>query len=132
MGVNKAMKQERQPKTSANGKGKAPEGKGFVNCPLTQQDKDNVKRAASDAEKLIDTISELCGHGYKFSLGASPSTTSFVASMTDRDSTSQHYMFTLTSHAPDPILALAGVIYKHVVLLAESWPEQGAIDDGWS
>lgn len=131
MGVNKAMQQSKSKGTAANGGGNAKFGKGFVNCNISDADKAAVKKYAQDADKILEALHSLIIQGYKYSVSESEKTSSFVASLTDRREGSPSHMYTLSAHAPDPLLAMASVLYKHYALLAETWPISGETGDGW-
>lgn len=98
---------------------------GFVDLPLSEEDKAHVLEYVASAEfEPEEAIQLLVESGYKLSIGPQNRGNSKVASITGRGPECVNLGFSLSAFGPDAISALGAVCYKHFVLCGQGrWSE---------
>lgn len=95
--------------------------KGFVECKLTEQEKENFAEWDVHDNDLFLLLSEAVIAGHKQSLTWNKQNETFVFSLTGNDGSGKHEGYTLSAFAGDWYIALRVLLYKHCVLLEGDW-----------
>lgn len=100
----------------------------FVDCPLSQYQKDAFKSMEGDADTLYDHIPELLKGGYKVTTSWNGMRHAFCATLLAPD-TSKNASRGLSAFAGDIFTALRLVVFKHVYVLEGDWAKSAAPSD---
>lgn len=95
--------------------------KGFIECKMTDLEKQNFAEWDVHDNDLFLLLSEAVSAGHKLSMTFNKQNDQFVCSFTGNDGTGKHEGFTLSGYAGDWYISLRVLLYKHCVLLESDW-----------
>lgn len=105
---------------SRRGKARQAEGQvawqGFVDVPLTDEDKASLAEGHFEAADAFSFLEEMVEDGYKVSVSQDAKNSCYVASATGRRPDDPNNGYTLTGRGPDVVGSLASLAYKHITL----------------
>lgn len=106
----------------------------WVECPLTDHDKEHLRAEEFSAQEIIEGITALVSSGYKLSISFDERSDAVGAYLTAPKQGSSNRVVCLSARAPFLEAALAVLLYKHYTKLKEDWggkAEEKAVRDSW-
>lgn len=125
---------ERGKESRAKGKGskgKPPrEWHGFVDIPLSKDDKERLADSVFDASELLEVVEDWLSEGYKVSLSPDVEHGSTIATLTGVGAHCTNSGYSLSARGPHAPGALGALAYKHNAIAGRgSWVDVGSSRD---
>lgn len=93
----------------------------FINCELTDAERDKCKNNLIEPSEIMETLSDLAGNGYKVTISYDNRSDCVSAFLTGTAGQRTNKSLALSSRAPDAQGALTVLFYKHFEKLKENW-----------
>jgi len=109
--------------------------KTFVDCNLSKEDKEAVKRTLENPDAVMERITQLFLDGYKVSMSYDATSDAFGCYVTMPDEGHPAHGSCLTARGPSLLGAFATLCYKHFVMLDGTWAnpvDRGFEADQWA
>lgn len=123
-------------KVSTDGRTKEVKGfgnfKGFIQHNLSAEEKKAFQEWVISGDDLWGWIDRLIDSSFKLSVSYDGYNKTCQASLTCNDEKSEDFGWVLVARAPDAYSVILLVLYKHTVLLSESWldfHERAGVED---
>lgn len=125
--VNEA-KHERREAARARRKGASDDvaWRGFVQCELSDLDKQHVRELLAAGETAWEYLLALAVEGYKLTLSFDHGNSSWVASLTCKRSSDPNVGLTLTARGGTVVGAMVALFYKDDAVLKRDWAGRAA------
>jgi|WetSurMetagenome_2_1015567.scaffolds.fasta_scaffold195024_2 hypothetical protein len=105
------------------------EWKGFIDVPLTTEDKARFEIWRGEAEDLLAAVGAAVADGYKLSVSYDQRNNCFQAALTGMLGAAENVGFTMVGRAGTPDKAIAVVMFKHFEL-AQQGPWSNLVGPG--
>lgn len=102
--------------------------RGFVQCELSDLDKQHVRELLAAGETAWEYLLALVVEGYKLTLSFDYSNSSWVASLTCKRSSDPNVGLTLTARGGTVVGAMVALFYKDDAVLKREWAGRAAVD----
>lgn len=133
--MSRRSSEELQRKRGRPAAAKAEQGwLGFVEVPLSDDDKASLAQGHFEAEDAFSFLEELANDGYKVSISQDAKNSCYIASATGRHPDDPNNGYTLSGRGPDVLGSLAALAYKHITLCERgAWANHtnGAATSSW-
>lgn len=93
----------------------------FVNYDLTKEDKDALKKLATDIREILPAITSLAKEGYKISVSWDDYSDCVAVFLIGQSETCVNHGFILTARAASIDKALTALLYKHQHVFEGVW-----------
>jgi len=93
----------------------------FVNCNLTDDQKDFVKANVLPLKELFDQLDDLVADNYKITMSYDDQTDCYSVFMIGKDNQTINNGLMLSAYAPILSGALSLLLFKHFTVLKEDW-----------
>jgi len=109
---------ELRAKRGGNGKGQrsANDFLGFVDIPLSEDDKASLDQAHFEVEDAFSFVEEMVEDGYKISISSDAAHSCVIVTATGRNADDPNYGYALSGRGADVVGGLASLAYKHITL----------------
>lgn len=97
------------------------EFKGFIQCELTDKQKQTLKAQEMSLQEIEDTLVKLIQEGYKVSYSWDNYNHCYQAFLSTSDQESEHLGWILAGRGSLPSKSLKQLFYKHYAILKEQW-----------
>lgn len=116
---------EMKGKDSAIGKDETLPAWGFVNVPLSDEQREAAHLDYKDGDSMWDTIITVLRDGYKVTLSYDAETDAYCAALSGLHCGKPNERLSLTAWGESELTALQYVLYKHVTVLEFVWQKPG-------
>jgi hypothetical protein len=89
---------------------------GFLDIPLSEDDKARIPGMNFEGERAFDFIAEMVEDGYKITISQDKAHSCYISTATGQHTQTGNDSYSLTGRGPDAAGSLAALAYKHIIL----------------